>query len=174
LKVTKANRNCAQDPYPLKSQGVKIMISKSYIDHRQATARFKKQASHLNRCARYMAAGSPSTPPNVLAALALDTLDQIKLRVAENTSTPVAILEQLAFDINAEVRLAAAENANAPGLLLEILAQDISDDVRFGIAENYKTPAAILGRLVHDSNPYVAWRAAKTLDGLLRQLPANA
>jgi hypothetical protein len=46
---------------------------------------------------------------------------------------------------------------------LMILTQDESADVRFALAENHNIDESVLNRLVDDTNPYVAYRAQKTL-----------
>jgi hypothetical protein len=143
------------------------MTIKGNVDQMIDAASFKARIPHLSRLARYITAGSPWIPSNVLSALAYDALDQIRLRVAENPRTSAAVLVQLAFDANQEVRLAAVENANAPNVLVEILARDANDEVRFGVAENYKASADILTMLAKDRNPYVACRAEKTLRRIL-------
>lgn len=112
---------------------------------------------------RYIVAGNPNTPKEVLAKLANDTLENVRRRVAENPRTPVAILLQMANDPNVDVRLSVAENPNSPPEILEQLAADDNVDVRYGVAENPYIPAGILGRLAEDDNPYVACRAQKTL-----------
>lgn len=112
---------------------------------------------------RYIVAGNPNTPKEVLARLANDTLENIRRRVAENPRTPVTVLLQMASDPNIDVRLSVAENPNTPPEVLEQLAADDNVDVRYGVAENPHIPAEILGRLAEDDNPYVACRAQKTL-----------
>ncbi|HEY9871699.1 MAG TPA: hypothetical protein V6D08_21255 [Candidatus Obscuribacterales bacterium] len=112
---------------------------------------------------RYIVAGNPNTPKEVLAKLATDVLENIRRRVAENPRTPVSTLVQLASDPSVDVRLSVAENPNTPPAVLERLAADDNVDVRYGVAENPYIPAHILQRLAEDDNPYVACRAQKTL-----------
>lgn len=112
---------------------------------------------------RYIVAGNPNTPKEVLAKLATDVLENIRRRVAENPRTPVSTLVQLASDPSVDVRLSVAENPNTPAEVLEQLAADDNVDVRYGVAENPYIPAHILQRLAEDDNPYVACRAQKTL-----------
>jgi len=112
---------------------------------------------------RYIVAGNPNTPKEVLAKLASDILDNIRRRVAENPRTPVATLVQMACDPNVDVRLSVAENPNTPPEVLEQLAHDDNVDVRYGVAENPHIPMHILSSLSDDDNPYVACRAQKTL-----------
>lgn len=112
---------------------------------------------------RYIVAGNPNTPKEVLAKLATDVLENIRRRVAENPRTPVQTLVQLSCDPSVDVRLSVAENPNTPPVVLEQLACDENVDVRYGVAENPHIPVHILSRLTEDDNPYVACRAQKTL-----------
>lgn len=116
---------------------------------------------------RYIVAGNPNTPKEVLAKLANDIREPIRRRVAENPRTPLATLLQLAADPSIEVRLSVAENPNAPPEVLEQLAHDDDVDVRYGVAENPHIPVEYLKWLSEDDNPYVACRARKTLSLVL-------
>jgi hypothetical protein len=113
---------------------------------------------------RYIAAGSPFTPPIVLMRLAADKCEAVRRRVAENSHAPAEILSLLAHDASADVRIGLADNAAAPRSVLTVLAQDACDDVRYALAENANTPAELLTILAADTNPYVAWRAQTTLN----------
>jgi hypothetical protein len=46
------------------------------------------------------------------------------------------------------------------------LAQDPCCDVRFALAENHNIDCDILAALADDENPFVAWRARKTIKRL--------
>jgi hypothetical protein len=116
---------------------------------------------------RYIVAGNPNTPKEVLAKLANDVLESIRRRVAENPRTPVTSLVAMARDPDVDVRLSVAENANTPAEILEQLANDDSVDVRYGVAENPHIPVDLLQMLTNDENPYVACRAQKTLQIVL-------
>lgn len=112
---------------------------------------------------RYIVAGNPNTPKEVLAKLANDVLESIRRRVAENPRTPVTSLVAMARDPDVDVRLSVAENPNTPPQILEQLANDDCVDVRYGVAENPHIPVDLLQMLTEDENPYVACRAQKTL-----------
>lgn len=112
---------------------------------------------------RYIVAGNPNTPKEVLAKLSCDVLESVRRRVADNPRTPVTALMQLAHDPSVDVRLSVAENPNTPAEMLEQLAADDDVDVRYGVAENPHIPAEYLRQLSEDCNPYVACRAQKTL-----------
>ncbi len=113
---------------------------------------------------RYIVAGNPNTPAEILCRLAHDPLYSVRRRVAENPRTPVLTLVDLARDENVDVRLAVAENRNAPEHVLAELAVDEDVDVRYGLAENSCQPEEILKTLAEDENPYVACRARRTLE----------
>ena len=112
---------------------------------------------------RYIVAGNPNTPKEVLAKLSTDVLETVRRRVAENARCPVTVLSQLVFDPSVDVRLAVAENTNTPPELLEQLAADDCVDVSYCVAENPHIPVEILRCLAEDSNPYVSCRAQKTV-----------
>lgn len=50
--------------------------------------------------------------------------------------------------------------------LLWALAHDPCCDVRFALAENHNVDCDILAALAEDENPFVAWRARKTIKRL--------
>lgn len=115
---------------------------------------------------RRVVAGNPNTPRQVLLRLSEDKSVLIRSAVAANPKTPIELLRVLSDDKSSEVRLAVAENNNAPWDLLLKVAGDTDADVRFGMAENPYMPEDILLSLLQDENPFVAWRALKTLDML--------
>ncbi len=65
-----------------------------------------------------------------------------------------------------EVKIAVADNAHTPYEVLVDLACDENADVKYALAENHNVSIDILQLLQVDSNPYVARRAATTLDRL--------
>ena len=50
--------------------------------------------------------------------------------------------------------------------VLWALAKDSCCDVRFALAENHNIDSDLLALLADDENPYVAWRARKTIKRL--------
>lgn len=112
---------------------------------------------------RYMASGNISTPPEVLACLAVDDRVGIRRRVGENPATPVDALHLLAKDPSTAIRAAVAKNKNTPSYILRELSQDDAVEVRFAIASNPEMPDAILLSLFLDPDPLVADRASQTL-----------
>jgi hypothetical protein len=139
-------------------------------DLHQSSARPLSQSQLLGELnvlhVRRVVAGNPNTPRQVLLRLAEDRSVLIRSAVAANPKSPPDLLRVLSTDESSEVRLAVAENINAPWELLLKVAGDTDADVRFGMAENPYMPEEILLALLQDENPFVAWRAIKTLDML--------
>jgi hypothetical protein len=109
--------------------------------------------------------------PSRLRELANDSRAVVRARVAENTSTPLEILELLSEDKAPDVRVALTLNDGSPIVLLWLLASDPCADVRFALADNPRTPTEILIWLTADDNPYVAWRAEKTIEAVVSDSP---
>jgi hypothetical protein len=115
---------------------------------------------------RYIVAGNPNTPQNVLDFLARGRNHRVAMRVAEHPRTHSATLCRLAKHEHHQVRMAVAEHPAIAPETLEELASDEHADVRYVIAESFATAEAILEKLSHDENPYVSARASKTLAGM--------
>jgi hypothetical protein len=115
---------------------------------------------------RRVVAGNPNTPTQVLARLAYDHFSVIRRHVAENPRTSPDVLRQLAKDHDMDVRLAVADNLHTPPDALSLLATDPSIDVRYDLAENRHLPHQVLVELAQDENPYVRFRAIKTLQAI--------
>jgi HEAT repeat protein len=112
---------------------------------------------------RRVVAGNPNTPTQVLARLAADHFSVIRRHVAQNPRTSADVLRKLAQDHDMDVRLAVADNLHTPPDTLALLATDPSVDVRYDLAENRHLPEHVLIELTKDDNPYVRFRALKTL-----------
>ncbi len=112
----------------------------------------------------YISAGAEQTPPDELIRLARNASGVVRRRVAENPRTPLIALIKLAYDREPDVRIAVCDNVTTPPGLLMLLAGSNCADVRYAIAENSKAPSQILRLLARDENPYVANRAARTLN----------
>lgn len=112
---------------------------------------------------RYIASGTPNTPPAVLDVLASDERVSIRKRVAENPSVSPKTLEMLSSDPAQDVRLAVAKNRRTPVHVLRKLSSDVAVDIRYAIAANPEVPDAILLSMFMDPSPYVADRASQTL-----------
>ena len=112
---------------------------------------------------KYLKAGHPETSIEELWMLAVDNIDNVRRRVAENSRTPLELLTVLSTDDIPEVRIAVAENPRTPIDLLAVLAVDEHADVRYSLAENPNLPIGILELLSEDDNPYVNHRAKRTL-----------
>jgi hypothetical protein len=119
---------------------------------------------------RWQIAGYPESPPAVLDYLAgSDELSLLK-RIAENPNTGPVTLARLAQSEFPQVRVAVAENHRLPFVVMKMLVADECPDVGYALAENPGLPASLLRQLAENSNPYVATRAARTLN---RRNPAK-
>lgn len=114
--------------------------------------------------ADYLLAGSDQTPTHELIRLARNSAAVVRRRVAENPRTPLIALIKLTYDRDPDVRIGVCDNSCTPAGLLMLLAGSSCVDVRFAIAENSQSPSQILRVLTRDENPYVADRAARTLN----------
>ena len=112
---------------------------------------------------RYLVAGNPNTPPNVLDFLSREGSARVAQRVAENPRAHAATLERLARHSQPDVRLAVSENPQAPEGALLALTKDSNADIRYCMAENCNMPLAVLEVLCSDENPYVSARAQASL-----------
>lgn len=115
----------------------------------------------------YFQAGRTSTCIEILQKLSQADCSRIRAQVAENPAAAPHTLELLMVDNCADVRIAVARNPNVPVAILWMLAMDDHLDVRYSIAENANTPPIVLFWLTDDENPYIAQRAAKTIDAVL-------
>jgi len=64
---------------------------------------------------------------------------------------------------NAQTRMDLGDSADTPLEALVLLTKDENADVRFALAENHNIHRSVLDLLVDDTNPYVAFRAKRTL-----------
>lgn len=121
----------------------------------------------------YLQAGRSSTPTALLQKLARSSCVRVRARVAENRSSPRHLLDLLSKDSNSDVRIGLTYNPTTPTTILWELANDNHLDVRYCLAENANTKPIILIWLAGDENPYVAQRAQKTIEALLRKENAS-
>jgi hypothetical protein len=115
---------------------------------------------------RYIVAGNPNTPQNVLDFLSKTGDKQICRRIAENSRTHPSTLSRLARHEAAEVRIAVCENIHTPGGTLLQLTADSNPDVRYAMADCSSMPQTVLQVLSNDENPYVSARARASLQTL--------
>jgi hypothetical protein len=145
-------------------------------------------------------AWNPNTPFDLLAELATDDNNLVRINIALSPYTPSPILLQLAQDENAEVRQNVAWNFNTPDDLLEQLtgqlaslnysylhtlevngyktpvtvieqmAIDQRSDVRKGVAKYRNTPAKILEQLAKDEEAGVRRMVALNVNTPFRVL----
>ena len=74
------------------------------------------------------------------------------------------ILDLLAAkEFDAQTLMDIGDHVATPLEVHLLLAVNEDPDVRFALAENHNVPESVLKMLVEDSNPYVAYRAQKTL-----------
>ncbi len=90
------------------------------------------------------------TPPAILALLAGEAEETIRVGVAWNKNTPAEVLARLATDRYAPVRNAVTHNLNTGIEDLERLAGDEDVEVRRGVANNDHTLPEVLARLAGD------------------------
>ncbi len=100
------------------------------------------------------------TPPEILALLAGEAEETIRVGVAWNKKTSPEVLAGLASDGVATVRNGVAHNLNTPTEVLARLAGDTDAEVRWGVAGNDHTPPEILARLAGDKEVLVRDRVA--------------
>ena len=115
---------------------------------------------------RYLVAGNPNTPQNVLDFLSKAPQAKVAQRVAENPHTHAVTLQRLSRHEDADVRLAVSENAHAPENVLLALTADPNSDIRYCMAENCNMPLTVLEVLCSDENPYVSARALASIKSI--------
>jgi hypothetical protein len=113
---------------------------------------------------RILIVTNPNTPAKVLTQIAgSETREEILERIAEHPRCPRELMIELANHDSANVRSALIENPNLTASMLETLSKDDCADVRYAVAESYKVGGYLLERLSEDDNPYVSYRANRTL-----------
>lgn len=118
--------------------------------------------------ARFLVAGSPDTPVNVLDYLSRGKEVAVARRVAEHPNVHTATLNRLSKHADPSVRMAVSENKRTPEGVLLALTRDSSPDVRYIMAENPNMLRTVLEVLCIDENPYVSDRARSTLNRLTK------
>ncbi len=112
------------------------------------------------------------TPPEILALLAGEVEERIRVGVAWNKKTSPEVLSGLAKDKIEAVRNGVAHNQNTRPEDLSCLAGDKSMEVRRGVAGNDQTPPEVLRRLASDLIVEVgetaAWKKGIPPDVLVR------
>jgi hypothetical protein len=140
-------------------QALRRMLWIALVEEAEDTQTHQSHTSML----RWIIAGYPESPPEVLAFLSDIGTPALLERVAVNQRTSASTLQKLADHNNIEVRLAVADNSNTPLSTLLEMALKAGADVRYRLAENPSLPAKLLQQLAADSNAYVSWRAQRTL-----------
>jgi hypothetical protein len=126
-----------------------------------------------NDYADYATAACPSTPPHVLAQMALDKNKYVRQAVAGNRFAPLEILIQLANDPDEDVRehadcTIASLSSTSPDVLAQ-MALDPRHNVRQEVASNESTPGQTLALLVMDESQYIRQAVAVNWSTVLWQ-----
>ena len=123
---------------------------------------------------RLLVVTNPNTPARVLHEIARDE-ERVTIleRIAEHPRCPADLMLRLVAHESPQVRAALIENPNLPEELLDILARDQSVDVRYTLAESYHIGLHRLRCLCDDDNPYVSYRARRTISRLTDCEPAK-
>ena len=111
----------------------------------------------------WLLAVNPNTPPTVLQDLCKEAPTALLERIAENNRTGNSTLADLSYQAIAEIRIATAGNSQTPLASIMLLVKDNDADVRHSMAENHQLPLEVLHVLANDDNPFVKFRAEKTL-----------
>lgn len=115
--------------------------------------------------ARNAVARNSNTSPTILAILAKDKDESIRVSVAVNRSTSVDTLSLLADDSSDYVRQMVARNAKTL-TLLTLMAKDKDKWVRVVVAENDNTSPSVLALLATDSDENVRVAVAQSTSTL--------
>ncbi|MBY0358275.1 MAG: hypothetical protein K2W82_09765 [Candidatus Obscuribacterales bacterium] len=141
-----------------------VEFNRTFANHTQRMVNAESKQMPTFTLAKIRLASHPDASTQALCKLAKHVCPQVVIRVAENINTPVEILAILAKHSHFDVRIAVSENSRTPFLILLELIKDMDADVRFSLAENHNLPTTLLDVLAQDENPYVAFRAKKTLE----------
>ena len=111
----------------------------------------------------WLLAVNPNTPPSVLEDLCSNAPHALLERIAENSRTGHSMLTARSYQAVAEIRIATAGNPQTPVASIMLMIQDESADLRYSMAENHSLPREALSILADDDNPFVKFRAEKTI-----------
>lgn len=109
----------------------------------------------------------PDTPAEILHDLCNQAPEEVLERIAEHPNVKLETLAMLARHPCPSVRAAVGENPLSPHEIVSTLIDDECADVRYSLAENCNLSPDHLLTLCSDENPYVSWRARRTLQRLL-------
>jgi 3-methyladenine DNA glycosylase AlkC len=98
---------------------------------------------------------NPNASPEILTVLAKDSDEYVRGRVASNPNASPEILTVLAKDSGQVVRDKVARNPNASTEILTVLAKDSDEFVRVNVARNPNASTEILTVLAKDSDEYI-------------------
>lgn len=102
-----------------------------------------------------------TTPASVLAELAVDAPEDVRIKVAANPSTPATTLAELAEDESSRVCCQVAANPSTTAKVLDDLSVHDNQFVRAEVADNPSAPAAALKRLSRDDQPIIRMKVAQ-------------
>lgn len=100
-------------------------------------------------------------------AMNAPALKKRQLSLAESPTATADILTELAMSSFPDVREAVGDHQLCPVSIRMMLADDEYIEVRFALAENHNMPFQVLEKLSQDENPYVAYRAERTMRRVL-------
>lgn len=115
---------------------------------------------------RFFNFGDSNRPSGTVYEVLRNAGPKVRRKLAENPSTPEDVLFALAMDQDAAVRASLAKNRSVPLAILEQLSSDNDVVVRMKLAEESALPSHILRRLCQDSEPQVQVQAQATLEGV--------
>jgi len=127
--------------------GRALLAQRPALDERHLDA---LAADSVDAMRRRMAC-RPDLPPELVAKLAADQSDQVRAAVAARHDLDVETLTTLAVDGSEHVRVAAAENKGLPRVLIPALAQDVAPEVRRRVAARPGLPRRWVEALGADS-----------------------
>ena len=103
----------------------------------------KDLANHSDASLRGLISTNPLAPAEILAGLADDPLDSVRVRLPENPSTPDRALAKLAGDPEPLVRWRVARNDNTPSEALAKLADDRYIYIQLEVAASASSPKVL-------------------------------
>ncbi len=115
---------------------------------------------------RFFNFGDSNRPPGTVYEVFRNAGPKVRRKLAESPSTPEDILLALAMDSDPTVRAGLAKNRAVPLAMLEQLASDDDVSVRLKLAEESALPPHILRRLCQDLDPQVQVQAQATFEGV--------
>ena len=163
-KQVARNRSCAAEILDSLHNDKDIGVLCGVADNRNASeATIRKLFHNNNKDVSHRLAANPSTPTDLLEALAQD--QALMGAIAWNTGAPLAIrqkaLEAEAGSDEWVYRQNVAKCNDTAASVLESLSLDPESAVRRGVASNPQTPLKVLEKLSEDSDRWVRHEVAR-------------